>query len=421
MSSRFSLSSNLLQLLARKAGPPIVWAVVGLWTINAWYAQNNTVQFRGQALNQSWEASGTVAGTLLEMRAELFSPVEEGQVLAILDDAPLLAAMQVSRKEVDRLAAEVDAVQANLKAAAEIEQADWAADLRRFQVDFERAKVRKLDLTLDYSKLDTEFDRQTTIAETSKSRATALEDRAGILRKEFNRLESLSIRGLGTTTASDTAQADWLKALDEKMLVLQQMEVAMARVNKLDQSLKAMNFLIAENQRQINQGEERLLAFEETGKNHAPRLGDPRLAALQAAIKVEDARVDEIVVQRRALTLRAKTSGTVASILAQPGQSILPGEPVLTLVKTNSNRILAWAPNTFATEALLGSRVTAKKGSSLLSVGATVVDLGPAYEELPRLLWANPTVPEFGRPLLLELESGSDLVPGEPLLLSARL
>jgi len=355
------------------------------------------------------------------MRAELFSPVEEGQVLAILDDAPLLAAMQVSRKEVDRLAAEVDAVQANLKAAAEIEQADWAADLRRFQVDFERAKVRKLDLTLDYSKLDTEFDRQTTIAETSKSRATALEDRAGILRKEFNRLESLSIRGLGTTTASDTAQADWLKALDEKMLVLQQMEVAMARVNKLDQSLKAMNFLIAENQRQINQGEERLLAFEETGKNHAPRLGDPRLAALQAAIKVEDARVDEIVVQRRALTLRAKTSGTVASILAQPGQSILPGEPVLTLVKTNSNRILAWAPNTFATEALLGSRVTAKKGSSLLSVGATVVDLGPAYEELPRLLWANPTVPEFGRPLLLELESGSDLVPGEPLLLSARL
>ncbi len=42
-----------------------------------------------------------------------------------------------------------------------------------------------------------------------------------------------------------------------------------------------------------------------------------------------------------------------------------------------------------------------------------VIHLGPAIEQLPNRLWRNPNVPQWGRPFLVEIPEGMDLIPGE--------
>ncbi|MHC4483362.1 MAG: hypothetical protein ACYSW4_07410, partial [Planctomycetota bacterium] len=42
-----------------------------------------------------------------------------------------------------------------------------------------------------------------------------------------------------------------------------------------------------------------------------------------------------------------------------------------------------------------------------------VVYLGANIELMPQQLWQNPNIPEWGRPVLIKIPPGPELVPGE--------
>jgi hypothetical protein len=45
--------------------------------------------------------------------------------------------------------------------------------------------------------------------------------------------------------------------------------------------------------------------------------------------------------------------------------------------------------------------------------GSQVVYLGPVMELMPEQLWRNPNIPQWGRPMLINIPPGFELIPGE--------
>ena len=418
---RIALSPTLfLGVFIRKVLPGVIWVLAAYWVTNSWSDRSSIVEFHGQVMVESWEVSGVSSGTLIDVRAQLFDQVEEGQVLAVLDDSQVLAEIQIARKEIERLSAEVDGLAANLIAAAEEEQADWSADLRRFEIDQEKTRLNRLGLLLDKAQLEAKAQRQDDLLAFGEQRAKVLEERAGLSEKELKRLENLRTMGLATEAQEDAARIEWLQNIDEKMLVLQQADVARGQAGELSKSLAALQQSLDSSLAQIGQAKERLAYFQQTGFDHFPVSNDPRLASLKLGVQVENARVDSLVVRRRALSLRTETAGVVSRIFAQPGQSILPGEPVMTLVKSNPSRILAWLPSSLPAETLMSAEIVVSSGSGR-SFPISVLEFGPNFEQLPQLLWRNPAVPEYGRPVILIIGDEAELIAGEPVLVSASI
>ncbi len=413
-------SSQLLRIFSQRVFPIVAWIGAAFWIQSHWSDQQSLIQFRGQVMTEPWEISGTSAGLLTEMRTELFAEVRPGQVLAVLDDAPLLAELQVARKEVDRLAGEVEAARSALAMTASEEQADWMSDFRRFQVDQQRFRVQALDLELQVTEVQADLQRQRGTVLASSARAELLEERAALAENEWQRQEKLLRRGVVAVNAMEDARAEWLGFVDEKMLALQQESIAQGQIQSLQASLAALENSAQTNEEQIHLADTRLLQFQKFQLDSFPEAEDPRLSALQLAIQVQSSRVDRLVVQHRALKLRAEMGGIVTGILALPGQSILPGEPVLMLAKADSSRILGWIPSQLAARDLAQVSVFALSSHSGL-IPVSFLKAGPVFEEIPRVLWSNPALPEYGRPVLLALPAGANLIPGEPIQLSARL
>jgi len=56
---------------------------------------------------------------------------------------------------------------------------------------------------------------------------------------------------------------------------------------------------------------------------------------------------------------------------------------------------------------LIKDREPAQKAKS------RVTHVGPLVELMPQRLWLNPNIPRWGRPIVIEIPDGFELVPGE--------
>ena len=54
-----------------------------------------------------------------------------------------------------------------------------------------------------------------------------------------------------------------------------------------------------------------------------------------------------------------------------------------------------------------------KKSEPVKTVKSQVAYVGPAVELVPQRLWRNQTIPQWGRPILIRVPPGLQLIPGE--------
>ena len=54
-----------------------------------------------------------------------------------------------------------------------------------------------------------------------------------------------------------------------------------------------------------------------------------------------------------------------------------------------------------------------KAGEPMQVTNSQVVSLGPQMELLPERLWPNPNMPQWGRPIVIKIPPGFNLVSGE--------
>lgn len=350
--------------------PLLVWLAAALSCALLMTGRAYRFQYIGLAQALSYEVSASTTGQLESVFVDLYDEVETGDVLIRLDDAEVAARLERSLATIQQLSAELDAAKATAPQARG--RADQTDILRRFQTNEEERRLAALELRvtvesgeIEGERLKIETQRSAALLETGLI-GQAQYDNTRLLRDEVERRN------------------------EENKILLAQTEqealAAQARRREFEQGLPT-------------------LAGEE-----------PLLRPLREAITVESQRLEEIRARREALVLRSPVAGQVSQVLCRQGQTVVPGEPILTIAERGVKEII-----TFLAEAddRVVQRQTGVRVASLKRPGRVaesyVVRLGPGLEMLPERLWRDPGIPAYGRAVVIAANPALNLTPGELL------
>jgi len=360
----------------RRYLPVIVWSAAVLACVLLMTGRVTRFEYIGLARSVQYEVSATAVGQLETLVVDLYDHVEAGELVAKLDDTEVLARIERSRAMIRQLSAELDAARETMQASSRVDQSGWRNDLRRFKTDEEDRRLAALEL-----RVTIESD------EIEQQRLGLDLQRAGPLLETgvIGQLEHENIRLLHEATK---------KRVDENKILLAQIE---------------SEFRTAKLRRE---------EFEK-GLPVIPDEG-PVLRPLREAIEAESHRLTEIEARRAATALRSPVTGQVSSILCRNGQTVVPGEPILTIADSRVTEILAYLSEPQDRRARENSPVLVASLSRPEKVAESfVVRMGPDVELLPQRLWREPRTPQYGRAVIIAAVPGLDLTPGE--LLSVKL
>jgi len=203
--------------------------------------------------------------------------------------------------------------------------------------------------------------------------------------------ESMKLEQARTAAELKTLEARWKRTaeLREKNLILEQ------EFEDLRPQIAATKEVLAHYPALIGQLEERL----EVAVRDAEQFNANELKELQAA-------------QCR---LEATTAGVVAEVLHQPGDVIKTGEPVVRISNVSTSRIIAFMPEEKRLDIGEGERCRVIASASRELYHGQVKTVTADIRKLPVFTGFGDQILR-GRRIVIELEGGAELVPGEQVV-----
>ena len=360
----------------RRYLPLMVWSVAALACVWMLGSRATRFEYIGLARSVQYEIAASTTGQIDVLLVDLYDSVEAGDIVAKLDDTELAARIERSRATIRQLGAELNATRLQFVASSKLDEASWTNDLRRFQTDEEDRHLAGLQLRAVIASDQIELER---------------------LALELQRANPLLETGL-----IDQVEFDSIRLLHEE---------ARARIEE-------NRVYLAQTESEYRTAELRRKAFEE-GLPALPQT-EPLLQPLQAAIDVENHRLLEIQSRHAATVLRSPVTGQVSSILARRGQTVVPGELILTITDGTVTEILAYLDEADGHRARANTPVVVASLSRPEKVAESfVIRVAPDIELLPERMWRAPSEPEYGRAIVIAAVPSLHLTPGE--LLDVRL
>lgn len=133
----------------------------------------------------------------------------------------------------------------------------------------------------------------------------------------------------------------------------------------------------------------------------------------EARILALTARRDALQARADGLVLRAMLPGVVVGPVPAPGEWVQAGVPVITITETSTREAVVYVDAARAATLTPGQAIHVLPASG--GVGDAVVkSIGPGMERLPLRNAQDPTIPQYGVPVWLNVSSPK-LMPGEPL------
>ena len=116
------------------------------------------------------------------------------------------------------------------------------------------------------------------------------------------------------------------------------------------------------------------------------------------------------------LALRAPLSGQVNQIFRRVAETVLSGDPILTIADAASRRVVAYVDEYDADAIAVGMPVEVySRRHPGEAVAARVAKVGAQIESLPRHLQQNPLIEQRGLPILVVEAQTDRFIPGETL------
>jgi multidrug resistance efflux pump len=146
------------------------------------------------------------------------------------------------------------------------------------------------------------------------------------------------------------------------------------------------------------------------------RLDSEVSASVRAAIAVEEAQLRLIEAQLAPVTLYADREGVVSIVHRHAGESVLAGEPILTISSISSDRIVGYVRQPMRFEVARDMEIEVRPRSFSRKPGrGRILSVGTQMEPiLPELLPLNAKQSmERGLPIVVEVPAGMKLIPGE--------
>jgi multidrug resistance efflux pump len=369
--------SRLLMLWRRRFLPFAVWLVA----VGAVYLLVQRQQVFVDAVGIVEAHTTFVAplfdGIVKNLEVDLLDEVAAGDVVAVMDDVLIRAELNVAEMELARAEALLEAEIARFNQEQQVQQVAVQSDSRSFLLNEEQARLDHLDrLTnhetdkVELERLSVELARQKLMLEKS------LIDKASY---DVARLAHESLR---VKVEKDAAAI----ALAEKNI-----NAAAARREHVDAS------------------------------EVAPPPVDAVLHSLQADIVAAEAIVAEVKGRQEALTLRAPVSGQITLITRRPGENVLAGDPIFTIVGAGPNRVMAYVHEQAALSFAVGDAVELHSRTHPSTVArGKILKIGTQIEPLPLRLQFSKVLLQHGFQILVGELPENTYRPGETLDLQVR-
>lgn len=368
--------------------PVVVFGVSILLTMWLWGRHSGAPNAVGEVEVVRYEMTAPVDGVLVSLtgrRWELFDRVKRDTVVARLDDRPTWALLATIQREVGRLRAELAATRARTQRELAAARMDHANQERR-----QRTELRQLAVDVERLRLD-------------------ILDRKVLIQPDRVELQRLGEQYQATKEAYET-KAETSYTLAEIRLLRDTVEQRIESNEKaLAEAEKQMAIVLA---RKASAAKE---LQEATSRPAAPQADiETFLAPVQAAISVEEARMDELDVQIKSLSICSPISGTVCAIYRRPGQAVRAGEPILAIAIEQSQHVISYVREYQSIRPRKGMKVDVRtRGVPRKAITGEVQEVGPQVAEVPPHHLRDPQVLEWGLPVRIAVPEVSSLPPGE--------
>ena len=373
-----------------RAMPIIVWLGALGCVIALFYQKSQRFDVLGVAQGQVRQISATCTGRLRSVNIQLFEEVTIGQTLAVVDtvleNETLDAQLVTIQAEIEHLTAQLDAVQEDYQTRETDRQIGYKADKRRFAVDIENARLRVLELT-----------------------ALLASDRIllGDLDMEYKISRQL---------------------LEQDVIEPYELEKARVYYETLSKKIEENERLLEQSKSHLEKCVQRHDEYEQNTPYYST--ADSDLEVVRKAIKVQEQLMNELLARLQPLELKAPINGVVIpiqpnanevslrrpgeNVLKRPGEVVTAGEPLFAIAEIEPRDIIAWVNEEQLNSIQEGMSVELIKNTEPAQIARSQTTyVAPLVEQIPERLWANPAVPQWGRPILIEIPPGLELVPGE--------
>lgn len=335
--------------------PVLLWlvAAVGLGVV-AWQV-DETPTVPAVAERIELTLSSPRQAQVAQLTVGVGEAVQANQIVARLSAPGLDDEVRVAQAELARLRAVV-------QAAADDARADHQSQAHRLAAQADRAAL-----------------------DAAEAKASQQRDRA-------------RLAGLRTRRAQ---QAEWVA----------QGLVTRRELDQIDAEIVTLRQRIAASRTAVRQAK----ANAEAGRGRTAPVLPVSIAPQEHAVLAQQERLKALERAQAALVLRAPIAGHVSQIHLRAGETATAGAPVLALVQTQVDTVVAYVDEAWSHQVGVGDQafLTDRPGTML---DGKVVSIAPDVRELPRRLWLVHTQPRFGRPVRVQLAAGGPTVaPGQAL------
>lgn len=391
----------LKRFYLRHAVPVVVWLAAA--TVVVWLLYERAQRFEavGMARGQVRQIAANCIGRIRNIQVQLFDTVKAGQTLAVVDtvtdselvdEAKLRAQLAATGAEAERLSAELIPTQEKLRADTANMQMNQKDNWRRFEMDVAGARLRILDL-------------QATLAS-----------------------ERVTLQGLAVQMKISQ------KLLEEEAIVPLELEKIKVQHDGVAQRVQENERLLAEAKEVLTLAEKRGAEF---AAQELPKPSeDAVLEAIRKQIEVQEKIMKGLLEQlaaweaRRKVELKSPIEGRVIPIPGQrndalqqrPGEEVMrhegevvrAGDPILAVAEAKPTEIIMYVNEQLLGYLKEGMPVELRRTRMPPQVARSEIgSIGPTIELMPQRLWRSPNFPLWGRPVLIGIPGGLDLIPGE--------
>jgi len=348
-----------------------------------------------------------VDGILLELpgkekQLDMLDSVEAGDIVCKFDDTMIVATIATLEAEGKQLSMQLSATDAQMKLDFADRRADRSDrrqtlldDARRLAVDLERAKLDVADRTIRLEANRIALKRHV-------EKLSIVKD---LVKKK---LETQYV--LVDTQLSHDVLAREIIEEEKALLEARALETkAQARMDEYTKMVREEDVL--------REARGAKVATESYAASIQKEI-DVFLKPIEAAIAIQKARVQEAVIQRKALDIRVPPSvvstGTIVEIYRMPGQAVRAGEPIMRIANLDSMYIVSYVRQPYRVDLSANSTVGVQVRSiPIRGAKSTIEKIGPQIESIPSRQLRDPKIPEWGLPVKIRVPEELKLTPGE--------
>jgi len=356
-----------------RVAPAVVWVAAIVAALGLYRHVYPAAAVVGHAAGESLTLCHLEPGVVRAVHVALHQDVEPGQIVVAMDDREERIELAALQKELEQMRAEVLAEEAKLTAEG-VRVTTEEEDLeRRFLLDREMAHLTYLE-------------------------ALRQEAEDAILKR-------------GAAIELDIVA----KLYDDEFVSFRELNTARTGRDALTDKLETHESVVARARRAYEDADRRWLEFAE--RPAASVHFDEVLTPLRLAGEVGAQRLEEIVRRIDAHVIRSPIEGQVTQVFARPGERLAAGAPLVEVSATRTGRVVAYLPERSAMSLGVGDRVMircvapAKEVQQIFE--GTVQSLASVIEEAPPRYRLLPNRPVWGRGLVVALNGGATLMPGE--------